>query len=72
MRKPDFYEVTLRSFRCACKNLSRNTGSLFTARVCINMASSSADQKRTPTERFEQRAVIKLRANSGMTPTQTW
>ena len=28
--------------------------------------------KRTPTEQFEQRAVIKLCANSGMTPTQTW
>ena len=35
------------------------------------MASSSADQKCMPTERFEQRAVIKLCANIGMTPTHT-
>ena len=35
------------------------------------MASSSADQVCMPMERFEQRAVIKLCANIGMTPTHT-
>ena len=36
------------------------------------MASCSSGEKRTLTERFEQRAVIKFCANSGMTPTETW
>ena len=40
--------------------------------IKFNMVSSSANQKRKTMEHFEHRAVIKLRANSGMTPTQTW
>ena len=36
------------------------------------MASYSGDQKRILTAHFEQRAVIKFCAKSGMTPTETW
>ena len=40
-------------------------------RVRFDMASCRVDQKRTLTEHFKQRAVIKFCANSELTPTET-
>ena len=66
------HKVSLTSFRRTCKILT-SSHKPFSHNVSqIDMAICRADQKRTLTEHFKQRAVIKFCANSELTPTETW